>query len=547
MDVHESLEKLRGILEKEKELTLAEIRKRGTFNGELLAFKKGIGVIKTNSKVPNGTLLGYIDDGKIKEFGYVIESGDVVVTKLFHEPEDHALKLIELESLICYDVQLEMLDYFMENELPEIFDSDVDLKSLEIDDFDEYQSKAAAASLSLGENELLLIVGPPGTGKTTFISKVAQMVAEEGRRVLITSHTNRAVDNAFERLHVEGAVRVGNPSRMSEKARQFSLEKKAISRLEDSMEVKPKNAEELAEFVANRAKLLEREMIKILNSARIVGATLIKSGIYPVNEQSFDLVFIDESSQALISAALLAIEKGKRFVLVGDPHQLPPVLRYYKGNPMKFSAFSFFYSIKPNAIWLRNHYRSNSEIIGFAERFVYRKQIRAHKTCRNIILDITPSGAFAPILDPAKPVVFVSVDGWEEGKASKSNIKEAELAAEICKRFVEHGVEKEEIGVITPYVRQRDVISKLTDVEVNTVDGFQGREKDVIVFSVTAVSDLRFASNARRLNVAVTRARKKLVVLGNEKSFLIPENRTTLLYKLYRYIRERKGVVRINY
>jgi len=531
MDEREVLLKLKEILEAERRMVKKEVDKREAFSGKLLAAKKGIGIIKTK-KLQEGTLLGFIENDAVNELGYVIRSGRYHILRMTDTPETEMLRLVELENLISYDLQINIIDYYLEAELPRVADTDFDGK---IEGLDEYQSKAAITSLNLEDNQLLLVIGPPGTGKTTFISKTAEMAAERGMRVLITSHTNRAVDNAIGKLNMNGVVRVGNPSKISPEIHKCSLEKKVLNKIHFE---EKENAEEMLDYLSEKSKQIEHEMIKMLNSAIIVGSTLIKSAIFPMNEQNFDLVFIDESSQSLISAALLAIQKGRRYVLVGDPYQLSPVLKL-RMDSSKFSAFNFFHSIKPHVLWLRNHYRSNAKIIGFSEKYIYKRQIKAHEKCKNIKLEISTENA---VLSPDKPIVFLSVDGIEEGSGSKFNRKEAELAVKLCDELLKCGVRKEDIGIITPYVKQKELIGKMTDIEVNTVDGFQGREKDVIIFSVTAVSNLSFASNLRRLNVAVTRAKKKLIVIGNEKSFMIPGNRTKLIYYLYKYAKNDDAV-----
>ncbi len=531
MDSQKVLLKLREILEEERNRVREEAEQRASFEGELLAVKNNIGVIDTR-KLPEGTLLGFMDGSTIQELGYVIRSGDHQVVKLIQTPEKRNLKLIVMENLISYDLQLDILDRYMAEELPQVYNS---ASIGNINGLDRYQGIAAATSLELPDDHLLLVIGPPGTGKTEFISKAAEMASMRGMRVLIASHTNRAVDNAIEKLETSRATRVGNPSRISPGALSYSLEKNVLHK----MQVEDDDPEEVAEYYSKNSKKIEQEMLKTLNSTPIVGSTLIKSAIYPMNEQKFDLVFIDESSQALVSAALLAMQKGKRFVMVGDPYQLSPVLRY-NNKSSKFSAFNFFYSLKPQAVWLRNHYRSNPDIIDFAAKFIYRKAITPHESCKDVRLNI---GSTNPVLSPQLPVVFLNVQGTEEGKGSKYNFGEAEATATLCEELQLHGVRAEDIGVITPYVKQKELISTKTDVEVNTIDGFQGREKDVIILSLTATKDLSFASDSRRLNVAITRARKKLIVLGNKKSFMITGNKKLLAYKLYRYAGQKGAVI----
>lgn len=534
MHDHNVLLKLREILEEERNRVREEAEQRATFEGELLVAKNNIGVIDTR-KLPEGTLLGFMDGGIIHELGYVIRSGNYQIVKLIQTPEKQKLKLIVMENLISYDLQLDILDRYMDEELPQIYTS---ASIGNMDGLDKYQSIAAATSIDLPDDHLLLVIGPPGTGKTEFISKAAEIASKKGMRVLIASHTNRAVDNAIEKLETSRATRVGNPSRISSSVMNYSLERNVLNKLH----MEDDDPEEVAEYYSKNSKKIEQEMLKTLNSTPIVGSTLIKSAIYPMNEQTFDLVFIDESSQALVSAALLAMQKGKRFVMVGDPYQLSPVLRFSKKSSI-YSAFNFFYSLKPQAVWLRNHYRSNPQIIDFAANYIYKKAIKPHESCKDVRLNI---GSTNPILSPHLPVVFLNVEGTEQGKGSKYNPREAEVTATLCEELELHGIRAEDIGVITPYVKQKELTSTKTDVEVNTIDGFQGREKDVILLSLTAVKDLRFASDPRRLNVAITRARKKLIVMGNEKSFMIPSNKKLLVYELYKYAGQNGGVINAN-
>ncbi|MGB9622567.1 MAG: AAA domain-containing protein, partial [Candidatus Bathyarchaeia archaeon] len=169
------------------------------------------------------------------------------------------------------------------------------------------------------------------------------------------------------------------------------------------------------------------------------------------------------------------------------------------------------------------HYRSNEKIIGFSAEKVYKGNIRPHPSCSKIRLEITAEGALAQMLDPEKPAVLVHVEGQERAEeGSRWNEEELRAATNIIQELIAHGVQPQLIGAISPYRAQRNRLSEILreEVEVGTVDAFQGREKDIIIFSATATSQrsTRFVENERRLNVALTRARKKLIVLANAKA-----------------------------
>lgn len=194
-------------------------------------------------------------------------------------------------------------------------------------------------------------------------------------------------------------------------------------------------------------------------------------------------------------------------------------------------------------LWLRWHYRSNSEIIGFSQKYIYGGNITPVDRCKQIKLEV---GEKPPnnmeFLDPDKPVVFLGVNGSDAVEhGSRYNWLEVEAVRRIVSDLKKLGVRSVQIGVITPFRSQRRRIKEaLRDdgVEVNTVDAFQGREKDVIIFSVTSTSNLSFVEDPNRLNVAFTRARKKLIVLGNPKPII---DHGGLLARFINYVKERKG------
>ncbi len=481
MEFEKLIEELKEAILAERERARKEAFSRGSFEGEVVEEAGDIALLSLSRSVSRGKTLA--DAETAKPFGYVLYSDKnrAIVKKFGRNAPD---TFIESENLALYDVQLSYLENFK-----------FDLEPLERiekasapDGLDEWQRKAFIASKSLKENQFLLVLGPPGTGKTRFISKAAENLG----RVLVTAHTNRAVDNILENLKSD-YVRLG----FTEKFRDFS------------------------EFVK-----MQREKKKKLSRARVVGATLMKCAMTPLPK--FDYVFVDEASQANVAEVIAAISLGKRVVFVGDPFQLPPVLRCRK--PERFSAFSFFSSLSGKCIWLRNHYRSNPKIIGFVSKHVYGNRIKPHPSCRGVRLEAKLNG----ILSPEKPAVFVDVNGAEERvNSSKINRVEAEVCKRIVRELIENGVD--DVAVITPYVEQKKLIECLIDSEVDTVDAFQGREKDVIIFSTVSTRDLTFSSDFRRFNVAITRARKKLIVLANSRAFNNPKNRKTLLYRYYLY------------
>lgn len=564
-------------------------------------------------KFEEGDVVGFIvGESVIEPLGTVVGGGEYLTIDLHGQnklEEGQKLELCEAEVLIGYDLQLELIRRIKKNELNElekeavscVFENEKvrEVRRFKLNDvkdvkgefnLDDSQIQAVEAILGLEDYEPLLIIGPPGTGKTRVIAKAAFELMRRGERVLITSHTNRAVDNALEMLPVECALRVGRPEKVLPHIRPYLLSDKAktvlgerlkklerrISELKEEIpklyelknewykvgykekcdQIKGKIAQrksELKRFCEERNNMLMGECEKLVKEAKIVGSTLIKSQLPPLREEEFDVVLIDECSQASITLALLGMIKAKKWVLVGDHKQLMPVFQTIdirnKKIPRALSAFCHMLDkYEERTLWLKWHYRSNSQIIGFSQKYIYEGKIRSVESCKEIKLNISEVPENMAFLNPNAPVVFLHVEGEEELEKDGSRFNEAEV--KVVKRIVSTlkglGVDSEQIGVITPYrAQRRRIIEVLKDesLEVNTVDSFQGREKDVIIFCITSTKDLDFVDDENRLNVAFTRARKKLMVIGNSKPIL--ERKRGILYEFLRYVEEMNGFFHI--
>jgi len=561
-------------------------------------------------KFEEGDVIGCVTAQKLIEpIGAVISGGQVLTVSLSRPirlEEGQRLELCEAEVLIGYDLQLELIKRIKSGELDDfemravscVFNKPImkELKKSELSDgrdvkegfpLDDSQIEAVEAILGLEDGEVVLIIGPPGTGKTRVIAKAALELSRRGERVFITSHTNRAVDNALEILPVEVSLRVGRPEKVLPRIRPYLLSYKARMALGSRLESLEKQISELRkglhglyelrnewfklghrervlklkdkvgrmkselkEIYDERNSMLRRESERLVSEARIIGSTLIKGRLPPLVQERFNTVLIDECSQASITLALLGMVKARKWVLIGDHKQLLPIFQTLnhedKERQRMLSAFCYMLDrYESKTLWLRYHYRSNSEIIGFSQRYIYGGRITPVESCKEIKLKLKGYPANMKFLDPNLPIIFLHVDGVEavERDGSKTNKSEVDVIKRIIFALKRSGVQSGEIGVITPYRAQRNLIKealKDENLEVNTVDSFQGREKDVIIFSVTSTGSLEFVEDENRLNVAFTRARAKLIVVGSAKS--INEHRRGLLSKFILYVRERNGL-----
>jgi len=561
-------------------------------------------------KFEEGDVVGYIKrQREVEPLGTVIAGGKIITLKTYRPPigltESHRLNLCEAEVLVGYDLQLELIRKIRERELSEYDNRVIKLLFGNVDHFrlnkktltnkrsingkfqlDDSQIDVIEAILGLEDGEVLLVIGPPGTGKTEVIAKAAFEIFRNGGRVLITSHTNRAVDNAIEKLPVEYTLRVGRPEKLLRIVRLYSLSYKARTALGDKLRNLEKRIEDLRRWLKElyaqrdewykiglknkalrlkskidklrdelkicfeeRNNMLKEESTKLVKEAKIIGSTLIKSQLPPLNNEYFDIALIDECSQASITLAMLGMIKARKWVLIGDHKQLLPIFNTLnireKRVQKALSAFCYMLEkYKSRTLWLRWHYRSHKDIIGFSQRYIYNGQINPVKECENIKLKIKKVPENMAFLDPNKPVIFLDVDGAEiiERDGSRSNFAEIETIKRIVDALKRAGIRSEAIGVITPFRAQRNRIKesiKDERIEVNTVDSFQGREKDVIIFSVTSTRDFSFVEDENRLNVAFTRARKKLIVMGKLNPIL---RWNGLLSKYISYTKERGGV-----
>jgi superfamily I DNA and/or RNA helicase len=469
------------------------------------------------------------------------------------------------------------------------------------------QNVAVDTALNMNKDEVLLITGPPGTGKTRVIATIANELQKRGEKVLIVSHSNTAVDNAIELLDPNNALRVGVPLKIRNPIYSMWTTIKTSSNTNkipnnilqqlNSLKNNIEKAKSELSWYLQRQKLnlqssqysqftssqiqrlidqissLQRKYSLLLNSAmnmaisnsKIIGSTaayLIMSEYYRKLHFSFhfDTIIVDESSQLDTIMGMLLAKYGDKWIFVGDDKQLPPVAKCHlnRDDLSTYKRLKQFYI----PILLKTHYRSHPHIIGFSNKYIYNNQLIINQACYNNILVLNGSKYFGT----NDPFIFVDVPGvhiFDPNTKSCKNICEAEVVVKIIEDYLNSGGIKDELGVITPYrLQKKEIKDKLSkskvngakDVEVDTVDAYQGREKDVIVISLVSTynrivnnastianNPFKFSADQDRFNVAITRARKKLIIVGNLND--IKRFATPILNNLVQYINQ--GYVKV--
>jgi predicted DNA helicase len=282
-----------------------------------------------------------------------------------------------------------------------------------------------------------------------------------------------------------------------------------------------------------RIRAVEEEIAReIVEESDIVLATNSSCAIEYVHE-SFDVVIIDEASQSTIPSSLIPISKAEKFILAGDHKQLPPTVKSLKAKELEKTLFEGLIERYPDrSVMLDVQYRMNEVLMEFPNKVFYSGRIKTAKKVKGInILEIVKKDVESPILTH-HPVVFIDTcncsnkyEMRKRGSTSIYNPLEAEIVRKCVEVLTSSGIREEDIGVISPYDDQveyiKELLKRFEDVEVASVDAFQGREKEVIVISMVRSNrrySLGFLKDLRRLNVAITRARRKLIVIGDSKT-----------------------------
>ncbi|MEJ2717189.1 MAG: AAA domain-containing protein [Deltaproteobacteria bacterium] len=386
-------------------------------------------------------------------------------------------------------------------------------------ELNEDQEDAIQAALS--SEPFHLIHGPPGTGKTRVLARLIRIWLDHGERVLVACPTNIALDRlllALIDLGVRDFIRVGSRSRLSREF-QDALEKLGSP---------PRLLSDLASTNINVADFRKR-----VGEVQLVGATAYQCAAHPIFlRQRFDRVAVDEAGQLDEPSTLGVLALAPRFVLGGDHFQLPPVVQALAPGPegdrgLEQSLFErLFDSCAPSKISrLKIQYRMNREIQEIPSRLFYEGTLVPSPEAASRRLSIDPGQlddvALGRIIDPAVPAVFVDVEGSNTGKARP---EEAAVASRILETLLACGVPATEIGIITPYRVQQALIREhllnrrqvLPPTSINTVDRFQGGEREVIILSLARSDGVTsFLADRRRLNVSLSRARSKLILLGH--------------------------------
>ncbi|MBU1663782.1 MAG: DNA2/NAM7 family helicase [Gammaproteobacteria bacterium] len=373
--------------------------------------------------------------------------------------------------------------------------------------------QAQAVGMAYGAEQVACIQGPPGTGKTRVLALIARLMVARGERILLTSHTHMAINNALNKIHGEGVptVKVGRDNQ------RRGLDDAIVS-------------------VGGLDDWEERPRGDGKSGGYVVGATPFATCNARLENYEFDTIMFDEASQVTVPLAMMAMRKGKRFIFIGDQKQLPPVL--LSRSILAKDAFSVFARLTAQAadhtVMLEETYRMNRWLADWPSRSYYDGKLRSAGSNRERRFKLAQVEArFADVFDPAASAVFIPT---RDRDARTRNYRDAELVAKLCEAAVAGGLPLSEIGIVSPYRAHGRVVRNLLagrfghavarQVVADTVERMQGQERELIILSLATGDETflgviaEFFFQPERLNVSITRAMTKLIVIGPDLSSL---------------------------
>ena len=445
------------------------------------------------------------------------------------------------------------------------------------------QTQEDAVNKVLRAKDVAIVHGPPGTGKTTTLVEAIYETLRRENQVLVCAQSNMAVDWISEKLVDRGinVLRIGNPTRVNDKMLSFTYERrfeshpdyellwairKAIRDLRSHRKRGDEKFHQKMERLKERATELElRINAQLFGEARVIACTLVGSANRLLEGQKFGTLFIDEAAQALEAACWIPVRRVSRVILAGDHCQLPPTIKSFAAMKAGLgkTLMERIVENKPETVTLlKMQYRMNEEIMRFSSDWFYGNQVES-----------APEVKYRSILDLDIPMTWIDTsqfdvpDDQERQDSSGKSIFREEFVGESFGRinkaeaeltllaletyFKKIGKERIlderlDVGVISPYRAQVQYLRRLFKkreffkpyrslISVNTVDGFQGQERDIILISLVRANDegqIGFLRDLRRMNVAITRARMKLIILGDASTM----TRHPFYKKLYEYI-----------
>ncbi len=549
-------------------------------------FKSGIGVLLSSNKEEEVSFKGTLSYKKKKEIGILLPQDHSYQNGL---PENVTYKLELVHDERPFKIMRSAILSLIASKEPHIVSlrngidrqESLDATHQDIDypwkiskSLNTTQQKAVKGILA--SEQMSIIHGPPGTGKTTTLAAVIKALSGKEKKILVCAPSNKAVDLLAHKIDALGVnvLRIGNITRihndisyltLDEKSRNHpdwkqikqirieadAAQKMATTRKRKFGSTERRNRKDMykeSRELRKWAKDVKHKLLKdIIGSSQVIATTLIGVSSKIINDLEYDTVIIDEASQSTEPESWNAILKAKRVILAGDHHQLPPTIKSDAAKSLGLAdtlldrmsdCISYHYL-------LREQYRMNDKILGFSNITFYNNTLFSNPNNKNHLLK-----------GDNEPLLFIDTSGcgYEEKMHPKSKSIYNDGEYSIIIKHIRTNIEIYkgiQIGIISPYAEQVRYIqnhikseSKLLkyDIEVNTIDGFQGQEKDLIIISLVRSNpdgNIGFLADYRRLNVAMTRAKKKLVIIGDGATL----SSNKLYLKLIDYI-EKEGLLR---
>lgn len=420
----------------------------------------------------------------------------------------------------------------------------------------EYQIQDNAVRIASGIEDFLLIKGPPGTGKTVTVAKIIEQLVNEDKKVIVSCYTHRAVNEVIKKVkeYSPDIVIYKIGSRLEEEDGVKVLEKEIKKEGDIDSQIKSANT--------------------IIDSCPVyIGTThawlsgRFDNLILRNEDNSFDIAIIDEASQVILPSILGVVRLAKKFILVGDEKQLPPVIQSELAKGLEETLFEKLYNdyyenkdVENVTVMLNNQHRMAEPIANFISHEFYDGHLNTAENCKNQQLRIELNKSeLKNILDPNKPMTLVHTETSGIVAKDRTNPHEVKIITDILTDLIKCGVSAKNIGIIAPYRAQVAEMRRSIELNlheefessfqgsriVDTVDRFQGDERDIILFSLCLLrKDIpRVLQDTRRINVAISRAKLKFIGVGN---WNLVEN-SKVLSSLINYVRNNEGCSFVNW